>query len=131
MVYTPEEKKRMDNVLQVFAEYTAAHTEFDIAYSDKTGYVRLIIAEGADQCYFPISGFDELMDMFCMEIVCDELQRQMEENPLLENRDVDYDAIRFRLQSYIDAMEEAYRSRAINVADAHILKSAAKNLYLP
>jgi len=129
MVYTPEEKKKMDNLLQVFAEYTAAHREFDIAYSDKTGYVRLIIAECADQCYFPISSFDELMDMFCMEIVAEELQRQLEENPLLENQDVDYDTIRLRLQSYIDAMEESYQQQAIKVTNMHILKSATK-LYL-
>jgi hypothetical protein len=58
MVYTLEEKKKMDSVLQALAAYTAAHAEFDIAYSDKTGYVRLIIAEQADQVFFPLSGFD-------------------------------------------------------------------------
>ncbi len=130
MVYTPEEKKKMDNVLQVFAEYTAAHTEFDVAYSDKTGYVRLIIAEHADQVFFPLSGFDDLVDMFCMEIVSEEVERQLEKNPLLENQDVDYDSIRLRLQGYIDRIEEAYQIQAVKAVDMYILKRALSP-YLP
>lgn len=130
MVYTPEEKKKMDNVLHAFAEYTAANTEFDIAYSDKTGYVRLIIAEHADQVFFPLGGFDELVDMFCMEIVSEEVEKQLETNPLLENQDVDYDMIRLRLQGYIDAMEEAFHTQAAEVVNKHILKRAMSP-YLP
>lgn len=130
MVYTPEEKMKMDNVIQAFAEYTAASTEFDIAYSDKTGYVRLIIDEGADQFYFHLGGFDDLVDMFCMEIVSEEVEKQLKKNPLLENQDVDYDVIRLRLQCYIDAMEEEYQPQAGKVANLHILRRAMSP-YLP
>lgn len=130
MVYTQEEKKKMDNALQAFAEYTAASTEFDIAYSDKSGYVRLIIDEGADAVFFLINDFEDLVDMFCMEIVSDEIKRKTDINPLLDNRDVDYDAIRFQLQIYIDKMDEAYQQQAMNVVNAHILKCATSP-YLP
>ena len=130
MVYTPEEKKKMDNAVHAFAEYTEANTEFDIAYSDKTGYVRLIIDEHADPFFFPLNDFDDLMDMFCMEIVYDEVKRQLELNPSLENRYVDYDSVRFRLQGYIDKMEEAYQLQAEKVVNKYILKRAW-SLYLP
>lgn len=130
MVYTPEEKRKMDNVIQAFAEYTAAHNEFDIAYSDNTGYVRLIIDAGADQCYFPLSGFDNLMDMFCMEIVSKEVENQLVRNPSLENKDVDYDSIRLRLQGYIDRMDEEIQIQAGKVANMYIFKRAMSP-YLP
>ena len=130
MVYTQEEKKKMDNAIQVFAEYTAGHSEFDIAYSEKTGYVRLIIAEFADQIFFPLKDFDELMDMFCMEIISEEVKKQTENDPLLKNQDVDYVAIRSRLQSYIDKLEKSYQPQAMNVVDLHLL-SNRMNMYLP
>lgn len=125
MIYTQEEKNKIDNALHAFAEYTADNTEFDIAYSDKTGYVRLIIDEHADPFFFTLSNFDDLMDMFCMEIVYDEVKRQLELNPSLENRYVDYDIIRFRLQGYIDKMDEAYQLQAEKVVNKYILKRAS------
>lgn len=125
MIYTQEEKNKIDNALHAFAEYTADNTEFDIAYSDKTGYVRLIIDEHADPFFFALSNFDDLMDMFCMEIVYDEVKRQLELNPSLENRYVDYDIIRFRLQGYIDKMDEAYQLQAEKVVNKYILKRAS------
>lgn len=130
MVYTPEEKKKMDNALYAFAEYTAVNTEFDIAYSDKTGYVRLIIDEHADPFFFTLSSFEDMIDMFCMEIVYDEVKLQLERDPSLNNWDVDYDAIRLQLQTYIDKIEEAYQQQAMNVANAYVLK-CAMSPYLP
>lgn len=130
MIYTQEEKKKMDNTLQAFAEYTAASTEFDIAYSEKSGYVRLIIDEGADAVFFLLNGFEDLVDMFCMEIVSDEVKQKYDENPFLKNQDVDYDTIRLRLQNYIDKMEEAYQQQAMSVVNAYVLK-CAMSPYLP
>lgn len=130
MVYTPDEKRKMDNVLAVFAKYTARHTGFDVAYSDKTGYVRLITDACADHCFFTISGFDDLMDMFCMEIVSEEVERQFRKNKNLENWDVDYDSIRLRIQGYIDGLEEAYQAQAAKVADKYILERGLSP-YLP
>ncbi len=130
MVYTPDEKKRMDNALAAFADYTASHTDFDIAYSDKSGYVRLITAACADRFFFPIGSFAELVDMFCMELVSEAVEAQINANPQLENRDVDYDSIRRRIQGYIDTMEKAYQPQAAQVADMHIFKRRMSP-YLP
>lgn len=128
MVYTSDEKKRMDNVLAAFADYTAASKEFDIAYSDKTGYMRLIIAECADQVFFPLQGFEDLMDMFCMEFVFEGVKKQLENNPSLKNTDVDYDSIRLRLQGYIDAMEEDCKAQAENVVNRYLINCAMNPL---
>ncbi len=130
MVYTPEEKKKMDDALQAFAQYTAGHTDFDIAYSDKTGYVRLIVADCADQVFFPLGGFDDLMDMFCMEIISEEVENQLEKNLHLTNKDVDYDSIRLRLQRYIEKMDKAYQAQAEKVVNMHFFKRAISP-YLP
>lgn len=130
MVYKPEEKKKMENLLEVFAQYTAQHQDFDIAYSDKTGYVRLIIAESADTIFFKIKDFNDLMDMFCMEIVADEVDKQLNEKPHLNNWDIDYDSIRRNLQKYIDQLDEANREQAATVANRYIY-SRAISIYLP
>lgn len=68
MKYTSEEKCRMDRLLAVFADYVADSREFDIAYSDKTGYVRLIIDECADAVFFPLESYDEMLRMFVNDI---------------------------------------------------------------
>lgn len=128
MVYTPEEKKKMDNVIQAFAEYTANHREFDIAYSDKSGYVRLIIAENADSCFFSLGSFDELMDMFCMELVSEEVERQCSKDPDLKNRDVDYDIVRRQIQDYISRMEPAYQKEAADLVNNYLLKRSLSPL---
>ena len=124
MLYTPEEKKKMDNLLEVFSEYTAQHPDFDIAYSDKSGYVRLIIADCADTVFFYLKNFDDLMEMFCMEIVFDEIDKQLTENPSLTNKNVDYDTIRHHIQQFIDRLEKAYQEQAQTIADLYILQKA-------
>lgn len=122
MVYTQKEKKKIDNLLEVFADYTAKHSGFDIAYSDKSGYVRLITADCADTVFFYLEDFDDLMEMFCMEIVFDEVDKQLKENPSLTNRYVDYYGIRQRIQHYISRLDEAYQMQADAVADRYILQ---------
>ena len=130
MVYTLEEKKKMDNLLAVFAEYTAQHEEFDIAYSDKTGYVRLIIAEHADAVFFKLENFDHLMEMFCMEVICAEVDKLQSQKPWLHNWDIDYTHIRSHMQCYIDRLDEAYRDQAEKILDRYI-RDRAFSIRLP
>ncbi len=121
MVYTPEEKRKMENVLQAFAQYTASSPDFDMVYSEKVGYVRMITAECADAIYFVIDDFESLVDMFCMDIVADAVQTALHNDPDIENSDMDYDAIRAEIQVYIDRIDEKYRSQAEDIANRHIL----------
>ena len=121
MVYTPEEKRKMENVLQAFAQYTASSPDFDMVYSEKVGYVRMITAECADAIYFVMEDFESLVDMFCMDIVADAVQIALDNDPDVENSDIDYDAIRAEIQVYIDRIDEKYRSQAEDIANRHIL----------
>lgn len=121
MVYTQEEKRKMENVLQAFAEYTAGNPDFDVVYSEKTGFVRLITAECADAIYFIMNDFESLVDMFCMDIIADAVQTALDHDPDIENCDIDYDAIRAEIQVYIDRIDEEYRSQAEDIANRHIM----------
>lgn len=122
MVYTLEEKRKMDDLMAAFADYVAGHTEFDVAYSEKTGYVRLIIDEGADQVFFSLRGFTDLVEMFCMEIVCEETEKLLSKDPYLENEDVDYDKIRLLIQEYIDRLEEAHQPQVAEIVNKYLLE---------
>lgn len=77
MVYTQEEKMRMVQLLCIFADYVADSKEIDIAYSEKTGYVRLIIDEGADTVFFRIGNFDDMLIMFMSDIFMDFAESKM------------------------------------------------------
>ena len=130
MVYTTEEKKKIDNLLEVFAEYTAQHPDFDIAYSDKTGYVRLIVAECSDWAFFPMKTFDDLVEMFAMEIVYEEVHKDLEKYPNMMNYNVDYDKIRCRMRSYIVQLEDQYQEQAEKAAERYI-RQREMSIYLP
>ena len=77
MVYTPEEKLRMDKLLEVFEYYIAESQEMDIAYAPKTGYVWLVVAENADWVYFPVKGYDDLLEKLCSCMVMEEEERSV------------------------------------------------------
>ena len=90
MIYTPEEKQRMDRLLEVFADYLANSTEIDVAYAKKTGYVELVIAENADYVYFPIENYDDMLQMFFYHVLCDEVKVACDRDPHLRNNTMDY-----------------------------------------
>ena len=98
MVYTPEEKARMDVLLHAFQHYVDAHTYYDILYSHKAGFLRVCVGESADQIYFPISGFDDMLRMFVADFLQDEENRM--ENFLL----LDYDHVRTLLTPILEKL---------------------------
>ena len=84
MVYSSEEKARMDRLVEAFSEYIAASPEFDIAYTEKSGYLWLVIAEDAERIYFPIRSFDEMLDMLFHDVLFEHISRLPE--PLTEEK---------------------------------------------
>ena len=72
MIYSPEEKARMDTLLQVFRDYVNSVEQYDIVYSEKAGFIRICVGEGADQIYFSITGFDHMLRMFIDDFLMDE-----------------------------------------------------------
>ena len=71
MVYTAEEKKRIDNVLETFGDYIRQHKEFDIVYSDKSGYFRIWVKDMTVEAPYPIDSVETLLDELFLQISSD------------------------------------------------------------
>ena len=117
MVYTPEEKQRMDALMEAFSAELAANPEVDVVHSEKVGYVRLIIEEDADQVFFILEDFDNMLQMFFFDILSDEAWKAMERDRNLTNRTMDYELPRRRIQAVVDTMgpDRAYARKKLDV----------------
>ena len=88
MKYSPEEKEKMDMLLQAFQSYVDRQEDYDVLYSRKAGYLRIITGDSCDTIYFPIAGFADMVRMFtddfledgeiragdCMKCDCDHVR---------------------------------------------------------
>ena len=61
MVYTPEEKKKIEEMMAVFEDYICHMPDYEILYSNKVGYLWLLTADNADHIYFPIEDRDAFL----------------------------------------------------------------------
>ena len=79
MIYTAEEKSRMDYLLTTFGEYIRSNKEFDIAYSEKLGYLSLVIntKHGIIEDVSPLKDFDALLEEMFLQIGNDVLALKM------------------------------------------------------
>ena len=48
MFYSSEEKKKIENVMEIFSSYIAKEPRIDVILSSKFGYLVLVLAEGED-----------------------------------------------------------------------------------
>lgn len=71
MIYSVNEKRRMDNILKAFDAYISNHTFFDIVYSDKVGYFRIQVENPDDEGLIVIRSVDKLLDVLFNEIIND------------------------------------------------------------
>ena len=71
MIYTAEEKKRIDNVLETFGDYIRQHEEFDIVYSDKSGYFRICVKDMTVEAPYPIDSIETLLNELFLQISSD------------------------------------------------------------
>ena len=75
MIYTQEEKAKMDALLRAFQSYIDQQEHYDVLYSKKAGYLRVITGENCDKIYFPITGFADMLRMFTDDFLSDEESR--------------------------------------------------------
>jgi hypothetical protein len=70
MVYTAEEKSRMDYLFTTFGDYIWGNKEFDIVYSEKLGYLSLVINRkcGIIEDASPMKDFDALLEEMFLQI---------------------------------------------------------------
>lgn len=119
MGYTQEEKQRMHHLMKAFSGYVAAHKEIDVAYAEKTGYVRLIVAECADKVYFPIRDFDAMLQMFIEDVFADEIFQVSLQNENFRYSMVDFSKPCERLRAILTTLDED-REYALNKLDQYM-----------
>ena len=113
MVYSQEEKHRMEALLDAFRDYLDSRTDFDVVFSRKAGFVRLITARDSDACYFPIGSYGELLEMFILDHLQDEEEQKGNGIPM------DYDRVRQRLLPVLNRLGSD-AEYAIRVMELHL-----------
>lgn len=68
MFYSSEEKKKIENVIEIFSSYIAKEPRIDVIFSPKFGYLVLVLAEGEDEQIIQIETHDELIWRLIWEI---------------------------------------------------------------
>ena len=110
MKYVREEKTKMDILMQTFRSYVNQREDYDVLYSEKAGYLRVLTGESCDAIYFPIAGFADMLRMFVEDFLSDEEERVG--NPLKQ----DYDHVRSLLMPRLDTLG-AYREEACRIME--------------
>jgi len=106
MKYTQEEKQRMDRVVAAFSDYLENGATFDVAYSDCSGFVKLIDDEGSEQYYFHIDNLQDLLRMFFHEMGLDAVSAALRKNPNLTVKEMDYGVLRPQLYPILGKLGE-------------------------
>lgn len=72
MIYTPEEKSRIDNLLSAFKGYIKNNPNIDILSSEKSGYIHLLLEKPhPTACYIPNA---TMLFVWLLHDVTDEVQ---------------------------------------------------------
>jgi len=91
MVYEKDEKEKMDLLLEMFRAFLREQDYFDIVYSEKLGYLRIVPGnEHSDDQVFRISNFDELLSCLVDDMIFDRMYPNFTPTP----SPVDFEAVR-------------------------------------
>ena len=72
MIYSKDEKQKLDSILSAFHNYIQMHNYFDILYSDKIGYVRIKVEDPDDgEGLVVIHSAAKMLDVLFNEIIND------------------------------------------------------------
>ena len=126
MRYSQEEKRRMDQLISAFETCIAESEEFDIAYSERSGYVWLVIAECGENVFFPIFDYDDLLRSLISGVADDAGQDMLYET-------TPESIAKFRrtckeLRKILEALPEEEREEAFAMLDENMLNYLRKVL---
>ena len=62
MIYTAEEKKRIDGLKETFSDYIRSNKDFEIVYSEKFGYLSMYIYKGVPEGFKLLESFDAFLE---------------------------------------------------------------------
>lgn len=119
MVYTQKEKERMDRLLEIYRRFLAQSEDVDVVYSEKVGYVRLIVDECADPFFFRIEDFEHMLSDFVMDVVYEEVKKAYEQDDDLTNQTMNYELPRKRMQDYVKDLD-GDRECALSLIEKYI-----------
>ncbi len=71
MVYTESEKRKLDNILNAFSDFIREQNYFDIVYSEKLGYIRILVRDYYLETPQTLATVQEMLETLCYEIVAD------------------------------------------------------------
>ena len=103
MRYTPEEKNRMDQLLEIFGECIRSSKAFEIVYLEKVGFIYFSLAKDKPESFDWIDDYEDLCEILCSEIMHDV-------------RDLKLAGCHSSYKSFPEEIEEA-RSRIISYLD--------------
>ena len=70
MVYTEAEKNKIDNILKAFSGFIKEQDYFDIVYSEKMGYIKLLV-EMESEPASALATAGEMLDTLCDEFIAE------------------------------------------------------------
>ena len=71
MIYTNEQKKKLDAILKAFENYIDGQDYFDIVYSKKIGYIWIVVDEPGAAGAEPLDTPEAMMDNLFNDIIND------------------------------------------------------------
>lgn len=108
-VYTEAEKHRIDIVLKAFAEFIKGQNYFDIMYSEKVGYVQILVDLCETEPVSVIKSTEEMMDTLIYEViseVVDSPENQRIDKDALELTEYEETESRRRLTAIVEKIQE-------------------------
>ena len=123
MIYTREEKRRIERLLAAFDDYLTYNEEYDVAYSKRSGYVLLVIAECGENVFFPLMQFDQLLDALISSMAGDaETDMLIRQTPAAVAR---FRRVCGEIREILDTLGED-REEAVARLDAYMVENIQK-----
>lgn len=123
MTYTIEEKRVLDNILKAFGDYIRGQDFFDIVYSEKIGYVRILVHNLEDEAVELLDTPERLLDSLFNDIVNDVIfspNNPQQEHEHLALTEYEESESRCRITAILETIEGEEQARYFNFLDTYI-----------
>lgn len=123
MTYTIEEKRVLDNILKAFGDYIRGQDFFDIVYSEKIGYVRILVHNLEDEAVELLDTPERLLDSLFNDIVNDVIfssNNPHQEHEHLTLTEYEESESRRRITAILETIEGEEQARYFDFLDTYI-----------
>ena len=128
MRYTPEEKARMDRLMEIFGEYVQGSKTFEILYSEKVGFIYIDVFNDKPQGFDWIDDYEDLCENLCNEIMNDVRDLKLVgDHGSCWSSPVEIEEARRRITGYLDRIaDEEDRAFCFEVMEAFLAENRMK-----